>query len=246
MLDANDFIDAGALIGFAIQPTKRLSDLEYRRTLGRYRAEPDFRDAVDGILEGLSMQVTFESDYGLFLGVRAESPFAFRPGDMPRSQEPRHRLLGALVLAGIAAYTFPSAEELEEDRVRQINEGEVESWLRAACRNLQGKDAAGEPIPDEGLDQAWRHFDNLQIESRQARGPTGRLSPTCSLYWVHNLLGFLAEQGMARPDTLAGEGNWQLTERFRIQVRNMGAGSAYEYLRGIHSAPDATDLEGTP
>ncbi len=245
MLSGNDYTDVGTLIGFAIQPTKRLSDPDYRRTLARYRSEVSFREAVDGILEGLSMLVLSAGDYGLILGARTESPFAFRAGDMSRSQEPQHRLLNGLVLAGLAAFAFPSAEELEEDRVRQVNEAELEQWLRVICRRLQGKEAAGEVIPEEGLDHAWRIFDQLQTDSRSNR-TAGRLSLNSTLYWVHNVLSWLAENGMARPDTLGGEGHWQLTERFRIQVRHMGAGAAYEYLRGVHAAPAATDLESQP
>lgn len=241
MLTTNDYIEVGTLIAFAVQPTKRLSDSEYRRTLGRYRAEPLFKDAVDGILEGLSMQVLSDGDYGLILGTRDESPFAFRAGDMPRSQEPQHRLLNGLVLAGLAAFAFSSTEELEESRVRPVNENEFEQWLRVTCRKLQSKDAAGEVIPEEGLDHAWRLFDELQTDSRPNRS-AGRRSMNCTLYWVHNVLSWLSDHGMARSDTIAGEGHWQLTERFRIQVRHMGAGAAYEYLQGLHPAPASTDL----
>lgn len=242
MLSTNDYIDVGALIGFAVQPNKRLSDPNYRRTLARYRSEVSFREAVDGILEGMSMLVLSVGDFGLILGVRSESPFAFRPGDMSRSQEPQHRLLNGLVLAGLAAYAFPSAEELEEDRVRQVSAAELEQWLRVTCRKLQGKEIAGEVIPEEGLDHAWRIFDELQTDSRSNR-TAGRLSPNSTLYWVHNVLSWLAENGMARPDSLSGEGHWQLTERFRVQVRHMGAGAAYEYLRGVHTTPATTDKE---
>lgn len=246
MLTAHDYTDVGTLIGFAVQPAKRLSDAEYRRTLARYRGEPSFRQAIDGILEGLSMQVLSDGDYGLILGARAESPFAFRIGDMPRTQEPKHRLLNGLVLAGLAAFAFPSAEEMEEDRVRQVNEGELEQWLRAVCRKLQSKESAGVVIPEEGLDHAWRIFDTMQTESRADRGRTpGRLSPSCTLYWVHNVLSWLSEHGMARPDTTSGEGNWQLTERFRIQVRHMGAGAAFEYLRCLQFAPAVSDLKAS-
>lgn len=237
MLTVEDYTDIGILIAFALQPTKRPSNEDYRRTLGRYRGELAFREAVDGILDGLSAKVLSDNDYGLVLGVHAESPFAFRSGDMPRTQDAENRVLAALVLVGLAAFIFPSAEDLEEDRVRQVQEMELEQWLRARCKQLQSKDTAGEVIPEEGLDHAWRIYEQMEAVKYNARGRTaGGLSSTCTLYWVHNTITWLAEQGMARPDNTVGDGGWLLTERFRIQVRNMGAGSAYEYLRELDRA----------
>jgi hypothetical protein len=62
---------------------------------------------------------------------------------------------------------------------------------------------------------------------------TGRLSPKCSLYWVRNVLGWLAEQGMARQDPASADGSWALTERFRIQVKDMAAEPAYRFLAAL-------------
>ena len=52
---------------------------------------------------------------------------------------------------------------------------------------------------------------------------SGRLSPKCTLYWVRNVLDWLAEQGMARSDGGPGPRAWMLTERFRVQVKDMAA-----------------------
>ncbi|MDQ0665371.1 hypothetical protein QFZ35_003869 [Arthrobacter ulcerisalmonis] len=235
MLTANDYTDIGTLIAFALQPNKRPSGDDYRRTLTRYRAEPAFRVAVDGILSGLSVQVLSDGDFGLILGVSSESPFAFRVGDMPRTQEPEGRLLAALVLVGLAAFAYPSAEELDEERVRQVNDVEFEEWLRVVCKGLETRDAAGEVIPQEGLDHAWRVYADMPATLVGDRNRGGsRLSAKSTLYWVRNTIGWLAEHGMARPDNTTGEGHWFLTERFRVQVKYMGAGHAYEYLRDLH------------
>lgn len=235
ILTVDDYADIGTLIGFALQSNKRPSGDDYRRTLTRYRSEPAFRVAVDGILRGFSAQVLSDGDFGLILGVSPESPFAFRAGDMPRTQEPDGRLLGGLVLVGLAAFVYPSAEELDEERVRQVNDVEFEEWLRVVCKGLETRDAAGEVIPQEGLDHAWRVYADMPATLVGDRNRSGsRLSAKSTLYWVRNTIGWLAEHGMARPDNTAGEGHWFLTERFRVQVRYMGVGHAYGYLRDLN------------
>lgn len=46
-LTQNDHTDIGTLIAYALQPTQRPGrSQEYRRVLGRYRTESDFRIAI--------------------------------------------------------------------------------------------------------------------------------------------------------------------------------------------------------
>ena len=54
MLAATDHTDLGSLLAFALQPTQRPGrSPEYRRVLGRYRTESEFRVATDAVLHGL-------------------------------------------------------------------------------------------------------------------------------------------------------------------------------------------------
>ncbi|MFC1421109.1 hypothetical protein [Streptacidiphilus cavernicola] len=242
-LTQSDHIDLGTLIGFALQPTQRPGrSAEYRRLLGRYRAEPDFRTATDAVLHGLSCRALSDGDFGLVLGVEPESPFAFRVADMPNAGSRNNRLLAGLLLVGVAAYAYPSPAELDEDRIRRVPDTEFEQWMRSMCERLQATDAAGEVIPEEGLDQAWRVYHEMppSLVGERGRG-SGRLSPKCTLYWVRNILGWLTEQGMARPD--GADGVWMLTERFRIQIKDMASEPAYTFLaamaRGQHPDPAA-------
>ncbi|NYI91769.1 hypothetical protein HNR02_005092 [Amycolatopsis endophytica] len=173
-----------------------------------------------------------DGDFGLVLGVNPESPFAFRVADLPNANTRNGRLLAGLVLVGIAAYVYPSPADLDEQRVRRVAETEFEQWLRAACERLRDRDAAGEPIPEEGLDEAWRayHEKPAILVGDRGRG-VGRLSSKCTLYWVRNTLAWLAEQGMARPESTGG--TWLLTERFRIQVKDMATEPAFTMLAAI-------------
>jgi len=243
-LTQSDHTDLGSLIGYALQPTQRPGrSPEYRRLLARYRGEPAFRDASDAVLHGLGARVLSDGDFGLVLGVEPESPFAFHVTDMPNTATRDARLLAGLVMVAIAAYAYPSPAELDEERVRRIPDTEFEQWTRALCERLQVVDAAGEAIPEQGLDEAWRVYHEMPstLVGDRGRG-SGRLSPKCTLYWVRSTLAFLTDQGMARTDSV--EGTWVLTEKFRIQVKDMASEPAYTFLaalaRGEH--PERTEV----
>lgn len=242
MLTRADHTDLGVLIGFALQPTVRPGrSPEYRRVLGRYREEPAFRQATDAVLHGLGAHALSDGDFGLVLGVEPESPFAFRFADLPHSGTREGRLMAGLVVVGLAAWAYPTPAELEDSRPRHVPDIEFEAWLRAVCERLQVSDGAGETIPEEGLDEAWRIFVTMPSTMVGDRGRgAGRLSPKCSLYWVRSMLGWLVEQGMARQDPASADGSWALTERFRIHVKDMAAEPAYRFLAAIGRGEDPT------
>lgn len=234
-LTADDHVDIGTLIGFAVQPTARPGNKpEYRRVLSRYRSEVEFRDATDAVLHGLGTDVLSDSAHGLIIGVLPDSPFAFKYSDLPFTGKREHRLIAGLVLAAVAAFAFPTPAELDDDRVRRVNDLEFEQWLRETCEQFRQHDALGEPIPDDGLDEAWRYYVVMPPTMRGDRGRgSGRLTNGCTLYWVRACLGWLTEQGMAREDSASSTANsvtWTLTERFRTHVRDMAANTAYETL----------------
>jgi hypothetical protein len=240
VLSRTDHTDLGVLIAFALQPTTRPGrSPEYRRVLGRYREEPEFRQATDAVLHGLGARTLSDGDFGLVLGVEPESPFAFRFADLSHSGTREGRLMAGLVMVGLAAWAYPSPSELEDSRPRHVPDVEFEAWLRATCERLQVSDEAGEAIPEEGLDEAWRTYVAMPSTMVGDRGRgAGRLSPRCSLYWVRNMLGWLAEQGMARQDPTSSDGSWALTERFRIHVKDMAAEPAYRFLAAVGRGED--------
>ena len=240
MLTAQDYTDLGILLSFALQPTKRPSSDEYKRTLARYRSEVEFRDAMNGVLEGLSVKALADGDFGLFIGVEPESPFAFRMADMPSSRKLKQRLLWGLVLLGVAAYAYPNAAELEEERVRYVHEADLEAWLRSRCEQMRSREGVGEVVPEEGMEQAWRIYADMPTVFKPNRGRlANRPSPKSTTYWVHQTLSWLAEQGMARTDRTAGSGTWALAERFRVMVKEMATERAYTYLRDLDRLPVA-------
>src|SRR4051794_34094850 len=133
-LSQRDLADAGVLIGCALRPKMRPgADSDYRTLLGRYRADVEFRNAVDSILDGLDAQVLSDSDLGLVLGVRRESVFAYHVSDLPNVGGVRERLLVGLVSVAIAAYAFPTPADFDDDRVRWVSVDEIERFARDMC-----------------------------------------------------------------------------------------------------------------
>lgn len=234
-LTDNDHTDIGTLVAWALRPAQRPGrNPEYLRILARYRTELDFKTATNAVLHGLGAQVLSDGDFGLIIGVVPESPLAFRISDLPYVAKPEHKVLVGLVLTGLVAFAYPSAEELEDDRVRRIPARDFETWLREVCEQLQTRDAAGEIIPEEGLDSAWRVYLAMPAVDYGERGRSiGKFTSKCTRYWIQSVLSWLTAQGMARSDA-SEDGAWTLTERFRVQARELALERAYTYLAALH------------
>jgi len=226
----DDHVDIGVLVAWALRPNQRPGrSPEYQRVLDRYRTVGEFRAATDAVLHGLGAEVLSDGDFGLVLGVVSESPLAFRVTDMPGLYKSDHKVLVGLILTGLAAFAYPSVQELDEDRLRPVEVAEFDSWLRDLCERLRSHDAGGEVIPEEGLDAAWRIY--LVMPSLHL-SETGRLSNKCTRYWIKQILTWLTGQGMARPDPLVDD-RWTLTERFRIHAREIALERAYSFIAEV-------------
>ena len=244
---ATDLRDVGILITCALRPKHRpAADPVYREVLARYRTEPDFRNAAIYVLDGMDLQVLAEAaELGLILGPRRESLFAARLSDIPNVAGIEQRLLVGLIAAGIAAYAFPTADDFDDDRARWVRIADIERFLRETCESL--KRDADAPLDDEGLEEAWRIYERMPAVHRPDKGRTaGRLSPSCTTYWVANVLAWLTDQGMARQADRQGPDTYQLLERFRVQVREMAGHEAYKLLAEARSRDAGLDATVPP
>ncbi|WP_427885588.1 hypothetical protein ACQHIV_24860 [Kribbella sp. GL6] len=233
-LSQRDLADVGVLIGCGLRPKWRpAADSDYRTLLGRYRTDTEFRGAVDSVLEGLEVQVLSESDLGLVLGVRRESVFAFRLTDLPNVTGVSDRLLVGLVSVAVAAFAFPTPADFDDDRVRWVSVDEIERFVRDVCEQVKrNPDLASRQ--EESFEEAWRTFDRLSpgYKADKGRGKARR-SPASSTYWVASVLGWMVDQGLARPDASRGPEAFQLLERFRIQARELAGNATYAVLAAV-------------
>ena len=241
----SDHADIGTLVAWALRPAQRPGrNPDYQRVLSRYRTELDFKTATNAVLQGLGATVLSDGGFGLILGITPESPLAFRISDMPYAGKTENKILAGLILTGLVAFAYPSAQELEDDRVRHISARDFDTWLREMCERLRSHDTAGEIIPEEGLDAAWRIYLNMPsvLHSDQGRSRS-MLSSKCTRYWVQSVLTWLTGQGMARPD-VSGDAAWTLTERFRVHAREIALEHAYTFIAELHRKADLPP-EGT-
>ncbi|WP_282776785.1 MULTISPECIES: hypothetical protein [unclassified Nocardia] len=233
-LGQRDLADVGVLIGCALRPKLRpTADSDYRLLLGRYRADTEFRNAVDSVLEGLDARVLSDSDFGLVLGVRRESVFAYRLSDLPNVGSVSDRLLVGLVSVAVAAHAFPTPADFDDDRIRWVSVGEIERFLREICDRFK-RSPEHTPADDDALDEAWRIYDRLSPGYKADRGKgRARRSPASSTYWVAHVLGWMVDQGLARPAPARGTETFQLLERFRVQAGDLAGNATYEVLASI-------------
>ena len=235
----SDYTDIGTLMAWATRPAQRPGrNPEYQRVLSRYRTELDFKTATNAVLHGMGADVLSDGDFGLILGVTPESPLAFRISDMPNTGKPENKILAGLVLTGLVAFTYPSAQELEDDRVRHVSARDFDAWLRELCERLKSHDAAGEIIPEDGLDTAWRiYLDMPPVHYGEHGRGSGKLTSKCTRYWIQSILTWLTGQGMARPDISADDA-WTLTERFRVHAREIALEHAYTFIADLRREAD--------
>lgn len=244
-LSQRDLADVGVLIGCALRPKMRPgAESDYRALLGRYRADAEFRNAVDSVLDGLDAQVLSDSDLGLVLGVRRESVFAYRVSDLPNVGGVSERLLVGLVSVAVAAYAFPTPADFDDDRVRWVSVDEIERFVRDMCDRLK-RTPERTVREEESFDEAWRTFDRLSPGYKADRGRgKARRSPASSTYWVAHVLTWLTDQGLARSAPARGPEAFQLLERFRIQAGELAGNATYDLLaairRGDHMSEEAS------
>ncbi|MGV9928338.1 hypothetical protein [Nocardia rhamnosiphila] len=233
-LSQRDFADVGALIGCALRPKLRPgAQTDYRTLLGRYRTDTEFRNAVDSVLDGLGARVLSDSDFGLVLGVRRESVFAYRLSDLPNVGGVAERLLVGLISVAITAYAYPTPADFDDDRVRWVSVDETERFIREVCdRFKRSPDHA--PTENDALDEAWRTYDRLSPAYKADKGKgRARRSPASSTYWVAHVLGWMVDQGLARPTPNRGVEAFQLLERFRVQAGDLAGNDTYEMLASM-------------
>jgi hypothetical protein len=243
-LTLTDMRDLGVLVTCAMRPKLRpATDPHYRKLLGRYRSEPEFRNAARSLFDGMDILVLSETaELGLIVGPRRESLFAYRLSDLPNVTGVEQRLVVGLITAAVAAYAFPAPDAFDDERVHYVTVTHLERFLRETCEAF--KREAEPAVDDEALEEAWRLYERMPPVHRPRSGRTaGRLSPTCAAYWINLVLEWLTNQGLAKQVTNQGPGTYQLLERFRVQVRELSGHEAYKMLavaRGNDAEHDST------
>lgn len=230
---------AAELIAFALQPrVARGADERYGELWSEYRTDEAFHDVVEAVANGLGLVVLDAPEQGLVVAPMERSPFAFRLQDYSGGLTPTRRMLIGLVHLGIAAVAYPREADLEDDIVVRRSVEQVERFLRDACQALADAEDEQDAIvgsPEEV--QAWREFLSMPASKRMAKGG---FSADCTMGQITRAFDWLVVQGMARQ---SGD-DYQLLDRYRIQVRELAGHAALERLRTIQADQQAQGVPG--
>jgi hypothetical protein len=226
--------DAAQLIQYALDPkmfTDRSED--YRALTQRYRTDLTFQDTVDAIVQGFRMEVVDANEWGLVLGARPGSPFAYSMGDWRRRHNVGYegRLLHGLAIAAIAACYYPTARALEEDHHRPLTVDHVETFLRSACEELRRRHGDEPPASEQPeYEQAWR------IVARQksvSSSTASRASEKATTDVIRRCFELLADRGLVKK--MKGQEAWQPLQRFRANMLGIASHYAYTELGEIRA-----------
>jgi hypothetical protein len=201
-------IDAGRLLGYALNPTLTPGSggkaADYGRLVERYLGDETFRMLFDDILEGVGCTVAHASlETGIVVLAEPESPWCWpaRSSDLPwhnkQHKEEDQRAARMLVIPALLAYIAPTAADLEDFltdptlQLREVPVADLENFIREAALHLER--ANGNPDGEER--PLWWYW--VQRAQDKSAGPR-----STSTYLVADVLGFLHEhQLMVRCDS---------------------------------------------
>lgn len=227
----SDATSAARLIALGLEPKRRpSSDPDYSALCTRFRDDPLFARTVGEVAEGLGLRVLDVSEYGIVLGITADSPFQFNSGQYKRDMSADERLVQGLVHVAIAAWLYPRAEDLDADgEVRRISVVELDTWIREQSSAMRSAAGAGldAPVDRPELERAAEIYLRWPATRESAEG---RRQGKTTQHAITQACTKLEEHGLFRKVSELGGGTYQALHRYRVQVREH---AAHEGLRGL-------------
>lgn len=231
-----DARDANELLAHALHPGRRpRADERYRRLLRRYQTEPGFTEIVNALAEPLGLRVLAADElHGLVVDATEGSPFAPTLESLRRSlripSTVEDRLIYGLIVAGISAWCYPTADSFAEPGLRHVRAAQVERKLRELCERLGRQQAtSGEEA------ELARAFAAYAARKPYKQGKGGGLTHDCTLWMVGHVLRWLAEQQFLVRDPKDPE-LYRATDRFRHHVAAAASRRAYDLIASAVAA----------
>lgn len=231
-----DAREANELLAAALHPGKRpRSDERYRRLLRRYQTEPGFTEIVNALAEPLGLRVLAADDlHGLIVDATEGSPFAPTLEGLRRSLRipsgVEDRLIYGLIVAGISAWCYPTADSFTEPGLRHVRAAQVERKLRELCERIARE--APEATEDGELRRAFTAYAERK-PYKQGKG--GGMTHDCTLWMVGHTLRWLADQQFLIRDPKDPE-LYRATDRFRHHVSAAASRRAYDLIAAAFGA----------
>lgn len=150
------------------------SDKEYAELVRLYLSDPQMREAVHDIVDGMQLRIIGDVslDRGFFLApMNVESRFAFRLSDIRSGMDETQKALLALCHLAIAATFFPTMDALENAQgsaFYPIKFTMVRDRLHALGKEFAKAEKEGESLP-ETWRSGWALLDSLPLRSADER-----------------------------------------------------------------------------
>lgn len=230
--------DAGRLISFALRPTQvPWTVREYSELLRRYEEDPSFRIIVDGVTEGMGLRTVDIGRNGFFLSANETSPFRLTVDHYKANMSAQDRILHGVIQVGIAAFSFPKAEILDQDDnvvPAQISPPELAAYIRKFAETEAARFPA-ETMEETEERRAWREALSraLTMETSPGKESAKSLTGMC-----RHGLEFLERQGLMRTVSET-KSIFQGTTAFRIRLKCYGAHELLSLMRDTAKAASA-------
>ncbi len=243
--------DAARVISIALNPkASPMQNRDYARLLRLMSDEPEFRQLVKDIADGLGLRIYYADDYACVLGIRdRDSRYALKLGDLREHFGGEDTAALIILMTVVIVAFFPSVESLEDEDFLN-NEfiplgGLVDilnQYLAAAAARAGTEDEG----PEQMLARGWRYLDRLPVrkpdEQRiNKKSREGLLRHVLNFYQEHDFVTLREEEDQLRITP---------KKRMRIHARELLGNQLFTYLMELGEkteSPDATpETEGGP
>lgn len=234
--------DAARVISMALNPkASPMQNMEYARLLRLMGNEPEFRQLVKEVAEGLGLRIYHFDDSGCVLGVWGkESRFALKLGDLREHFGGEDTAALLILMTVVIVAFFPSRESLEDEDFRNnefITLNDLVNILNHYLASAAARSETEDEVPEQMLARGWRYLDKLPVRkpdelrmSKKSR--EGLLRHVLNFYSEHDFVAVHEEEEQLRITP---------KKRMRIHVRTLldSNNELFSYLMDLgQSAPE--------
>jgi hypothetical protein len=237
-LSLTDAKEAGRLIYKALHVTLTPNnDLEYKRLLGRYRAEIDFARIVESFAEGMELNVLTSAvtERGLVIvPTSRESKFAVRMTDIRTGLDNAKKAALLLAHVAIAATFFPTTDVLEDDNFvpPPSSIANFRKMLYGLAKELQATAPTMPNAPTE-LEPGWNLIASMPVMLPNAQ----RADSQSVVGFIRIALNGMREGNLVRVDERFSENDenatYTPTHRLRVQLRDMALRRLFDIAQRV-------------
>jgi len=237
--------DAARLLSFTLKRAST-SDAEYRELVIRYGRDAIFRDAVDGVADGLGLAIiepgpTNARNSGLAVCCSdRNSPFTPTVETYQLRVRQEYRPAIPLVHLGVMSYFFPNLDADEDYSAKPGTPERITQHLRAIAEEMRAADQNATNIPST-LRKAYQLI--LDISEIGERDDDGRKGRSTLLGIVRAVMDQLVEMNYLRSSTEDAGTVYQPRHLYHLYVRRYAGGTMAQLLTSIQQKDNSGEAQ---